>query len=112
MCFFSKIGFFSKIVLIVHVFKKNVRIFKKCMDWFKKMYGLYGFLKKIVRIVRIFFRKLFGLYGFLLKMYGFVQKSFGHPVFLPCNMSGEGIGRNVERGKRDSEEVEEWKRGM
>ena len=48
------------------------------------MYGLYGFLKKNVRI---FFRKLYGLYGFLLKMYGFlygfVQKSFGHPeVYL------------------------------
>ena len=26
---------------------------KKCTDWFKKMYGLYGFLKK----------KLYGLYG-------------------------------------------------
>ena len=26
---------------------------KKCTDWFKKMYGLYGFFKK----------KLYGLYG-------------------------------------------------
>ena len=34
------------------------------------MYGLYGFLKK----------NLYGLYGYLLKMYGFVQISFGHPV--------------------------------
>ena len=80
--FFSKMGFFSKIVLIVQIFKKNVRIFKK----------MYGLVQKNVRIVRIFFkkivrivfRKLYGLYGFLLKMYGFlygwVQKSFGHPV--------------------------------
>jgi len=41
------------------------------------MYGLYGFKKKNCTD---FFRKF---YGFLLKMYGFlygfVQKSFGHP---------------------------------
>ena len=56
-------GFFSKIVLIVRIFKKDL--------------GIVRFFSKIVRIVRIFFRKL---YGFFLKMYGFFQKSFGHPV--------------------------------
>ena len=65
-----------------------VRIF------FQKLYGLYGFFQKIVRIVRIFSKKnvrivrifspkMYGLYGFFLKMYGFLygffQKSFGHP---------------------------------
>jgi len=54
---------------------------KKCTDWFK---NVRIFKKKNLRIVRIVFRKLYGLYGFLLKMYGFlygwVQKSFGHPV--------------------------------
>ena len=67
-----------------------VRIF------FQKLYGLYGFFQKIVRIVRIFSKKnvrivrifspkMYGLYGFFLKMYGFLygffQKSFGHPDF-------------------------------
>ena len=33
-------------------------------------------------------------------------------LFLPFDMSGKGIGGNVERRKRDSEEVEEWKWGM
>ena len=68
-------GIFSKIVLIVRIFLKNVRIFKKNTDW-------PDLFSKIVRIGRIFFRKLYGLYGFLLKMYGFFQKSFGHPASL------------------------------
>ena len=48
------------------------------------MYSLYGFFSKIVRIVRIFSTKnvrivrIFSpkMYG----LYGFFQKSFGHPV--------------------------------
>ena len=101
MFFFQKRDFFSKIVLIVQIFKKNVRILKKCTDWFKKMYGLYGFFwKKIVRIVRICFRKLYGLYGWLPKMYGFlyglVQKSFGHPeVLTPLDFVNSLRVRNV-----------------
>ena len=43
MFFFLKMGFFSKIVLVVQIFKKNVRIFKK----------MYGLVLKNVRIVRI-----------------------------------------------------------
>ena len=43
-------GFFSKIVLIVQIFFKNVRIVR---IFKKKFYGLYGFFSKIVRIVRI-----------------------------------------------------------
>ena len=45
---------------------KNGFIFLKytdCRDFFRKLYGLYGFLLK--------------MYGFL---YGFFQKSFDHPV--------------------------------
>ena len=43
------------------------------------MYGLYGFLnKKLYGLYGFFFRKL---YGFLLKIYGFFQKSVGHPAF-------------------------------
>jgi len=60
--------------------------FENCTD-LKKIYGFVKknvrivriFFSKIVRIVRIFFQKLYGLYGFPLKMYGFFQKSFGHP---------------------------------
>ena len=77
-------------------FFKNGIFFENCpdcTDFLKKMYGFFKkctdctyFFFKIVRIVRIFFRKLHGLYGFLLKMYGFlygfVQKSFGHPELL------------------------------
>ena len=59
---------------------------KKCTDWFKQMYGLYGFLKKkgtnctefYARIVRFFINYVY--YGFFLKMYGFFSKSFVHPV--------------------------------
>ena len=72
--FFFKNGIFFENCTDCTDFLKNVRIFKKCTDWFKKMYGLYGFKKKN-----------YGLYGFLLKMYGFlygfVQKSFGHPEY-------------------------------
>ena len=46
------------------------------MDSFKKLYGLYGFFKKNVRIVRIFPQKMYGLYGFVLKMYGFLYGFF------------------------------------
>ena len=64
--------FFSKIVLIVRIFKKMYGFFQKNVRIVRI------FFSKIVRIVRIFFfRKL---YGFLLKMYGFFQKSFGHPA--------------------------------
>ena len=49
----------------------NVRI---AGVFFRKLYWLYGFLKKCtdfflknVRIVRIFFRKLYGLYGFFFE---------------------------------------------
>ena len=52
--------------------------------FFRKLYWLYGFLKKCTDCTD-FFRKLYGLYGFPLKMYGFLygffQKSFGHPVY-------------------------------
>ena len=37
------------------------------MDSFKKLYGLYGFFKKNVRIVRIFSQKMYGLYDFFFK---------------------------------------------
>ena len=65
-------GFFSKIVLIVRIFSKIVRIFffyvricsKKCADCTDFFRKLYGFPLK--------------MYGFL---YGFFQKSFGHPAF-------------------------------
>jgi len=47
---------------------------------------MYGFFKKNCTDCTDFFRKLYGLYGFLLKMYGFlygfVQKSFGHPEYM------------------------------
>ena len=58
-------GIFSKIVLIRRFFRKLYGFFKKFTDFFKEMYGLYGFffenctdctdffLRKIVRIVRI-----------------------------------------------------------
>ena len=84
-------GFFSKIVLIVQIFKKKVRIgLKKCTD-------CTDFKKKIVRIVRIVFQKL---YGFLLKMYGFlygwVQKSFGHPATAEINLNYLSVGGSTE----------------
>ena len=55
-------GFFLNVRILS---KKNVRIVR---IFFQKLYGLYGFFSKIVRIVRI-----------SSKMYGFFQKSFGHP---------------------------------
>ena len=70
-----------------NVFFKNGIFFENCTDCTDFLKKCTDF-KKNVRIglkkVRIFFQKLYGLYGFLLKMYGFlygfVQKSFGHPV--------------------------------
>ena len=72
-------------VRIAWIFLENCTdctdFFVNCTDFLK----MYGFVQKNVRIVRIFFRKLYGLYGFPLKMYGFLygffQKSFGHPVY-------------------------------
>ena len=84
MFFFSKMGFFSKIVL------KLYGSLKKCTD-------CTDFKKKIVRIVRIVFQKL---YGFLLKMYGFlygwVQKSFGHPATAEINLNYLSVGGSTE----------------
>ena len=53
------VGIFSKIVLIVRIFKKMYGFFSKKMYglycvFFRKFYGLYGFFSKIVEIVRIF----------------------------------------------------------
>ena len=54
MCFFyQKWDFFRKLCWLYRFFKKMYGSLKKCTDWFKKMYGLYGF----------FFKKLYGLYG-------------------------------------------------
>ena len=76
--------FFSKIALIVRIFKKNVRIFSKknvrIIRFFpENCTDCTDFFSQIVRIVWVFFRKL---YGFFLKMYGFFQKSFGHPEIV------------------------------
>ena len=54
-------GFFFKNGIFFENCADCTDFLKKCTDWFKKMYGLYGFLKKnctdcfskIVRIVRI-----------------------------------------------------------
>ena len=80
--FFKNGIFFENCADKYRFLKKMYGSLKKCTDWFKKMYGFF------LKIVRIVFRKLYGLYGFLLKMYGFlygwVQKSFGHPACLNC----------------------------
>ena len=51
--FFSKMGFFSKIVLIVQIFLRNVRILKKKLRIGLKNVRIVRIFKKIVRIVRI-----------------------------------------------------------
>ena len=56
-----------KIRILMFFFKNGIffEYCTDCTDFFRKLYGLYGFLLK--------------MYGFL---YGFVQKSFGHPESL------------------------------